>query len=88
MLAFRSILIPGPERWTLPALPVGAKPIEVEFQAVLFAIRVSPSLGGRGGARTECPDIHFKPNSFNTGSGSDECHFNYASIHYPILLLQ
>ncbi|GFS28409.1 hypothetical protein Acr_00g0001650 [Actinidia rufa] len=48
MLAFRSILTPGPERWTPPPCPGFGNPIEVKFpfQAVLFAIRVSPGEGG------------------------------------------
>ena len=48
MLAFRSILTPGPERWTPPPCPGFVNPIEVKFpfQAVLFAIRVSPGEGG------------------------------------------
>lgn len=48
MLAFRSILTPGHERWTPPPCPGFGNPIEVKFpfQAVLFAIRVSPVEGG------------------------------------------
>lgn len=68
MLAFRSILIPGPERWTPPALPGLWKPHRSRIPIPGRPVRYpsESQSGRRGGARTECPDIHFKPNSFPT----------------------
>lgn len=51
ILAFRSILIPGSERWTPPAFLPGlwkAHRSWIQNRFALFAIRVSPSLGEGG----------------------------------------
>lgn len=63
MLAFRSILIPGPERWTPPALPGLLKPhrsgIPIPGRPVRYP---SESQSGRRGGPSvsEGPKIHFK----------------------------
>lgn len=63
MLAFRSILIPGPERWTPPALPGLWKPHRSRIPIPGRPVRYpSESQSGRRGGPSvsEGPKIHFK----------------------------